>query len=385
MRSTWWMVACAGLVASANACGDSENQDPSGGTPDAAASSSSGGALTDASVPPDAGESSSSSGGSPSDGGDAGPTGLRFGTNAHPRQGAPSNDVPQVMLDLQSLGLRHLRIDVGKAGDAPLMNQVIAAASAISVEVTPDIVLGSIYGAGATPASNYADAHARAESIVATAPGVRTWECGNEYNIHSMKAGTTGAAPADYDPAKIVLAREWLRGCADAVHAANPANRVVVNYSGFKGYGFLLALWNGPQPDGGDNLRWDISSIHHYNVKSNCMGDLESLGGKNVFEIVHGLGVPIWITEFHDNQCSTLGDETAAQSGAGNVAFMTRLVDIAAQYDIETADIYQLYDQGSGSDLGIYNGFWTPKRGSEKTAFSDPVRAFLTAHGNPAH
>jgi hypothetical protein len=314
-------------------------------------------------------------------------SGLVIGTNIHPSQGAPSSNVTQTIADTQLIGFKHLRMDIGKfklATDIPLMNKVIAEANAVGISVTVDVIISATnLFQNATPAAAYADGNTLTAKVVAAAPGNRTWECGNEYNNQTLIAGKNGQSYSDFDPKKIVLTREWLRGCIDAVHAGNPANKAVVNYSGFLGYGFMVGLYTGPQPDGGADLHWDISSIHHYNVTGACMGQITSIKGHNALQIIHDLGPPIWLTEFHDNGCVPLTDANAAQSATGNVAFMTNLLGLRSTYDIETIDIYQLYDQGADSALEA--GFWTQSHGALKTAFSAPVQAFLAAHGNPAN
>jgi hypothetical protein len=345
------------------------------------------GSTTTASSSDTSGNSTSSGAGGAGGAGGASSAGLVIGTNIHPTQGPPGSDVTQTIADTQLIGFKHLRMDIGKfklATDIPLMNKVIAEANAVGISVTVDVIISAAnLFKNATPADAYTDGNTLTAQVVAAAPGNRTWECGNEYNNQTLIAGKDGHTYSDFDPKKIVLTREWLRGCIDAVHAGNPANKAVVNYSGFLGYGFMVGLYNGPQPDGGANLHWDISSIHHYNVTGGCMGQITSIKGHNALQIIHDLGPPIWVTEFHDNGCVPITEANAAQSATGNIAFMNNLLSLRATYDIETIDIYQLYDQGA--DLGMSMGFWTPSHGALKTAFSGPIQAFFAAHGNPAN
>jgi hypothetical protein len=391
----------SGLLSLA-ACGSASRPvDADGGASGDGASASSpgidGGSAMDASVPADAAPSADAAPTTDAsapldDAGDAAGSVL-FGVNIHPIQGAPANDVPQVVTDTQMLGFKHLRMDLAGTEQIPLMNDVLSAASEAGIAVVVDINR-DLFSESPLPSASqaYTQASTLAAAVVAAAPATRTWECGNEYDLHTVVPGKSGASYTDYDPTRIVIAREWLRGCVDAVHAQNPANKAVVNYSGYTRHGYLVGLHDGPQPDKGANLDFDISSIHHYDtggttvngqvVGKNCMGALDDIEGTNVLAKVHAIGLPIWLTELHDNGCAVLDSTSEAASGRGNVAIMTSLLGWSSAYDIDVVDLYQLY--GHGTDYTADLGFWFDERATYKPGFAQPVQAFFAGHGNPA-
>lgn len=301
--------------------------------------------------------------------------GIMWGVNAHPLSWGSiyeTQTFDQQMAKLSSMGLRHYRMDLyGPANDQyTVLDKVLAAATPHGIVVTPALI--PIVAGGGDESAAYQTGYRMGVGYGQRYKGkVHVWEIGNEENGKSgVDPFSDGSDPATFQrqPAYAVT-RGKLRGVIDGIRASDPSAKVAVGDAGGCNYGFTQALYD-------DGLRWDITLFHPYDF----WGPLEGRVGKgcaagnNMIAKHAAYGKPIWLTEFSFTPAVTSPDKQ--KLGQGIVAMMKHFNDLASQYDIEEADIYELYDgqqAGAEGHFGLYDG-----AGGE-TAAVGTIRDFITS------
>lgn len=183
---------------------------------------------------------------------------------------------------------------------------------------------------------------------------IHFYEASNELDNWVGMTGD-GATRNQYNATKYPLARSFIKGLIDGIHAADSNALVAVNNAGWCHYGFMQALWD-------DGIRWDITAVHWYASQ----GDIEKAGcrGSNVTKILSTFGKPVWITEFNSNTAAQKADANAAAQWL--VTFAKQITAIAPKYNIQAAFIYELFDepntQGMERYFGIASSTGKPKK-----------------------
>jgi hypothetical protein len=292
-----------------------------------------------------------------------------WGVNVHDA-GGPFSSIPvdQQMATIAATGLKNVRLDLYTTGDISILQTYDTAAEAHGLKMLPILIPAPTTEPNATEAYN--DGFALAQAFASKFPDIVDWELGNEFDGEIDQTGD-GSNISQYNSSQFALVEASIKGMLDGIHSANPNSKGMVSTSGTCHYGFTDGLW-------ADGIRWDITGEHWYSASgdiTNMVGWCDS-GPINKAEILHShYGRPIWITEFNEN-----GDP-ANKAGMAEwlTDIMTQWNSIAKTYDIESAQIYELYDDPTApgdieSGFGIYNS-----TGGD-TAASLAVKQFLAAH-----
>lgn len=305
--------------------------------------------------------------------------GIMWGVNAHPIQSLSGVSVyattafSKQMQQLTSLGLRHYRMDLyGPSNDQyGVLTNVVAAAAPFGVVVTPAL----ISKVGTSEDDSYQIGYAMGLGYSKKfSSDIHIWELGNEENGSIMDGFDDGSDPQTFKSKPgYPLKRGKLRGLIDGVRAGDPSAKVAVGDAGGCNYGFTQALWD-------DGLRWDITLFHPYDfwgaIDNRGSTGVHCAQGDNMLAKHAVFGKPIWLTEFNWTPPIKSGDKVAM--GTGIINMMTNFNRLAQQYDIEEADVYELYDEvagvGAEAHFGIFDGATAPTSASVK------IENYLMAH-----
>ena len=267
-----------------------------------------------------------------------------FGINGHALVPGAYTDVSldkQITL-LRALGLRTYRVNINPshADKFARLSRLTFLARRSGIRILPNVILPPQQYKDETSAYN--DAR-RAMAAMASRFGSSfdIWEIGNEYDLYCVEQSTDGASPADYDTARYDIVRGLIAGMIAGLHDASPAARSIVETTqrtpGSLDSGFLERLT-------GDGVAFDIVGYHYYSHDGRV--PVES-GGANSLEVLHYEFLkPIWISEFDQAAHGNFGPnaDPAAQAAALKAA-MREIAAQAREYEVISADIYELLDQ----------------------------------------
>lgn len=195
-----------------------------------------------------------------------------------------------------------------------------------SIEMRPDAKL--------TPEENYRRGYNHGFKEAQNYAGrIKYYEASNELDNWTKMVGD-GSHKVMYNPFRYKMAREFLRGLVDGIHAGDKEARVLIDNAGWCHYGFLKALW-------ADGVRWDITAFHWYSDQ----GNIERAGcqAANIAEIHASFGKPVWITEYNYRPKKDGYDQEEAEKWVA--AFINQIKTIAPKYNIQAAFIYELFDE----------------------------------------
>lgn len=287
--------------------------------------------------------------------------GIMWGVNGHPVQGGPYTSISyaQQMSDLVSAGLKNYRMDLYNTSQASTLSKVITAASAAGIQVLPILIPSPL--SYSSEAAAYAASYTMGKTYAAEfATSVQVWELGNEYDGLITISGD-GSNISQYNQAQFALVLGTIQGLLDGIHAGNPNSKGIVDTEGVCHYGFTDGLW-------ADGVHWDITGEHWYSLAGNItdMVGFCTAGPLNKIALLQShYGKPIWITEFGYN--SNPSNKTAMASWLTTT--MTQWNEIAQTYDLESAQIYELFDQSSQSGIEAHFGIMSGK-GSANAAYT---------------
>jgi Ca2+-binding RTX toxin-like protein len=254
-------------------------------------------------------------------------TDFTWGVNVHQSYGLSMAQ----QLDLAStIGLTSLRIDVYDARPETIawLSALVTEAGSRGISILPVIVPAA--------AACTSEAAARAwgldvgSTLAAALPSL-TWEAGNELDQFTVKPGTSGQSPSDYDDAGYSIARGAITGLVDGIHSADPGARVAVGIAGID-FGFLQRLAT-------DGVKWDITSEHYYVAPGAT--DVAA-GADSLFATLAQFHRPILMTEFNQQQGSLL---SPSEQTATLVTMMDAMTALAPKYDIIGGYLYELLDE----------------------------------------
>jgi hypothetical protein len=267
-----------------------------------------------------------------------------FGINGHALVPGAYTDLSlekQIAL-LRALRLRTYRVNINPshANKFERLSRLTVLARRHGIRILPNVIL---------PPQQYSDetsaysAARRAMAAMARRFGSSfdVWEIGNEYDLYCVKQNTDGASPADYDTTKYDIVRGLIEGMIAGLHDASPAARTIVETTqrtpSELDSGFLERLTS-------DGVVFDIVGYHYYSHDGRV--PVES-GGANSLAVLHDEFLkPIWISEFDQAAHGDTGPNAhpAAQAAALRAA-MREIATQAREYEVISADIYELLDQ----------------------------------------
>jgi hypothetical protein len=317
-----------------------------------------------------------------------GTTGIFYGINGHVRlPGVYTNTSYAVQLSqLRDLGIALYRQDVSDEGEAQMVARLAQAAKAQCVGVF--VVLTPDAQGNPDESAAYQQGYRLGHDSAMTLKGlVQYYEVGNEYDNDAILDSRSGDQPSVYDKARFVKARGAIRGMIDGVRSADPSAKIILCGLSWLHFGFSDMLHTGTQPDGSGGHpipQWNITAWHWYSDMRDitCVGVRAPGGvclGVDVLQHLKSTyGKPIWITEFGvrpDNTEDDAGTFLVGKNALGG------FVENAQKYDIQSVELYELYDdQDNGGDgnYGVITNNGTTRKGRY-----DQVREFIRAHPDP--
>ncbi|WP_232519291.1 glycoside hydrolase 5 family protein [Caballeronia insecticola] len=204
------------------------------------------------------------------------------------------------------------------------------------------------------------------------------YEVTNELAAQCLVGWVDGVRSSDFDNQRFQIARGVIRGMIAGIKSIDPAGKIVIGGNTWMHFGFDVMLANGTQPDGTSGhpvVTWDVTAWHWYSEQ----GDIRhACGGTGCYDVIGTLksfGKPIWLNEVGMRPAFPGTPDEAAAFLANNM--LGALLAIAPQYDIESLQVYQLYDDppsGEGPYGIMLNDGVTPK-----PAFG-AVKNFIATH-----
>jgi hypothetical protein len=318
-----------------------------------------------------------------------GTTGIFYGINGHARlPGVYTNTSQAVQLSqLRDLGIAMYRQDVSDEAQTEIVARLAKAAKAQCVGVL--VVLTPDYQETRSESEAYQKGYRLGHDAAMGLKGlVQYYEVGNEYDNDAILDSRSGEQPSDYDNARFVKARGAIRGMIDGARTADPSAKIILCGLGWLHYGFSDMLHTGTQPDGtgGHPIpQWDITAWHWYSdmkditcARGMVLGDSCSFGVDVLQRLKATYGKPIWITEF-----GVRPDHTEDYAGTFLVgkSALAGFVENAKKYDIQSVELYELYDDKDDSGDGDYGVI--AHDGTTRKGRYEHVKEFIRTHPDP--
>ncbi|WP_250510937.1 lipopolysaccharide biosynthesis protein [Caballeronia sp. GACF4] len=280
------------------------------------------------------------------------------------------------LAQLQDLGIKLYRNEVYSKSTAMRLANVANALAAGGVTVYPVILMGIDF---ADEDSAYQSAYALARDVVSV-QRYAYYEVTNELGSATVAGWVDGVRPTDFDNQKFQIARGVIRGMIAGIKSMDPSGKIVMGGNAWMQYGFVTMLANGTQPDGSDGhpiVTWDITAWHWYSDQGNIEHACGGTGCYNVIGALARFGKPVWI-----NEMGVRPDFGTDQQAAAFLAndMLGGLRAIAVRYDIESLQIYQLYDDPPGGE-GPY-GVILDDGQTPKPAYA-AVKQFIATNPRP--
>lgn len=305
--------------------------------------------------------------------------GIMWGVNVHPGRNAKSIyqriDIEQQVKTAAALGLRHIRVNISESSreTEDYLVRAVVAAKANGIVVTPVLTPPFEDTGPECQKAAYQLAFTYARKFRGAIP---VWEIDNELNHPVIETGFDDNS----DPKKFQLAPRYQRalgkvkGLIAGVRAADETAKVAFGDSGGCNYGFTQAIYN-------DGVRWDITVMHGYDF----FGDLDnraSVGGhcaagNNMLAKHAAFGKPVWVTEFNFTPAVTTPNKH--NMGVSLGVMMDKFRALAEKYDVEEADVYELYDE-SDNPAGAEQHFGLYGPNGEPTEASSALHAYVAKH-----
>lgn len=300
-----------------------------------------------------------------------------YGMNGHVNAAdAYAISSPQQQLaQLKDLNVSMYRNDVSSQADAVKLASVAQMMLPSGVTVYP--VLLQVVKDFTDEDTAYQKSYTLAQQIV----GVQKYayyEVTNELAPQCLVGWVDGVHSTDYDNACFQIARGIIRGMIAGIKSVDPAGKIIIGGNTWMHYGFDQMLASGTQPDGTGGhpvVTWDITAWHWYSEQ----GDMRhACGGSGCYDVIGTLksfGKPIWINEVGIRPDFPGTPDQAATFLSSDM--LGTLLSIAPQYDIESLQMYELYDDpptGQGPYGVMLNDGTTQK--PEYAAFKN----FIAAH-----
>lgn len=263
-----------------------------------------------------------------------------WGVNGHPITAYPGIAIEKQLDFIKDLGLKSYRVNVTGEDDANVLAELVGAGKARGIEILPVL----------TPAIDLDkdspdEIHAKTWKL-AIALGtrfkadIRVWELGNELeNFAIIKpcenrddgskypcgwGPGAGTGALDYYGPRWVKVSAALKGLSEGMTRADPGIRKAIGTAGWGHTGAFARMKE-------DGIVWDISVWHMYGEDPEW-----------AFREISGYGKPIWVTEFNNPYGSQRSER---QQADGIKQTMARLRQLGEKYKVESAQIYELFDE----------------------------------------
>lgn len=307
-----------------------------------------------------------------------------YGINGHLNMGgaySKSNFSTQIK-QLQDLGVVMYRNDIidnwGAQNMAAFAKQARATAGpcvAIYPTVGPN---NSDWGTNEKDAYNkgYALGRATATQLKGIVPA---YEVGNELDTAALVGDGDGNRSSDYDNTWFSKGRGLINGMTDGIKSIDPTAPIILSSISWLHFGFDDMILAGTGPDGSSGHqipKVDAVAFHWYSD----MGDIENACGGtgcyNALQKMSSYGKPIWLTEYGARP-EMGSDSTIGAYVVGN-KMLGDFVRLAAKYNIQSTELYQLYDDASIGGDGNYG--LVQDNGTTKKASYAKVKSFIAAN-----
>ncbi|MFM0522556.1 MULTISPECIES: glycoside hydrolase family protein [Caballeronia] len=265
-----------------------------------------------------------------------------YGMNGHVNAAGPytTSTPEQQLAQLKDLGVTLYRSDVSTVAGAQKLASVAQMMAESGVTVYP-VLLQQLNFPDENSA--YQASYTLAQQIV-NVQHYAYYEVTNELAPECLVGWVDGVNSTDYKNDCFQIARGVIRGLIAGIKSVDPAGKIVIGGNTWMHLGLDVMLANGTQPDGTSGhpvVTWDITAWHWYSEQ----GDITHACGTlcyNVIGTLQSLGKPIWINEVGMRPNFPGTADQAATFMANNM--MGALLAIAPQYNIQSLQVYELYD-----------------------------------------
>ncbi|SAK62436.1 hypothetical protein AWB82_03164 [Caballeronia glebae] len=265
-----------------------------------------------------------------------------YGMNGHDNWIGPyqTSTPEQQLAQLKDLNVTLYRNDVSNVAQAQKLAGIAQTMEQSGVTVYPVILQQLDF-----PDENsaYQASYALAQQIV-NVQRYAYYEVTNELAPQCLVGYVDGVNTTDYKNDCFQLARGVIRGLIAGIKSVDPDGKIIIGGNTWMHLGFDTMLANGTQPDGTSGhpvVTWDITAWHWYSEQ----GDIRHACGTLCYDVIGTLqafGKPIWINEVGMRPSFPGTADQAATFMANNM--MGALLAIAPQYNIQSLQVYELYD-----------------------------------------
>ncbi|WP_244814688.1 glycosyl hydrolase [Caballeronia sp. Lep1P3] len=277
-------------------------------------------------------------------------TKIFYGANGHNNEGGAYDlSSPALQLSqLQSLGVKLYRNEVYSQASVNKLAGIAKTMAAGGVTIFPVLLVGS------NGFNNESDAYNAGYTLgkqTATSYHYPYYEVSNELGASMLTGNVDGVYPQHFDNAKFQKARGVIRGMIAGIKSVDTTGKIVIGGDTWLHYAFDQMLWNGTQPDGSTGhpkVTWDITAWHWYSEQGDITHACGGTGCHDVLGTLQAFGKPIWLTEFGVRP-SYGSDAQIASYMVGN-KMMAQFVSVAAKYNLQAIQVYQLYDDPAGGE-----------------------------------
>ncbi len=210
---------------------------------------------------------------------------------------------------------------------------------------------------------------------VASAMHAPYYEVGNEFEAPALTGNVDGVSPTDYNNAQFMLARGAIRGMIDGIKSVDTQGKIVIGAGSWLHWGFDQMLAQGTQPDGTGGhpvVSWDITAWHWYSDDGDILNACGGSGCYNVLSSLQAFGKPIWLSEYGVRP--DFGTNAQIASYLTGNTMLAEYASVAATYNLQSVQMYELYDDVSGA-----YGLLESDGATEKPAYS-AVKSFIASH-----
>jgi hypothetical protein len=300
-----------------------------------------------------------------------------YGMNGHVNNGGAYaiSSIALQLSQLKDLGITMYRNDINNQGGAVNLAQIAQTMIAQGVMVYP-VINGSLDYPDENTA--YQAAYTQARDIVSV-QRYAYYEVTNELAAQCLVGYVDGVRSTDFDNQKFQIARGVIRGMIAGIKSLDTTGKIVIGGNTWMHYGFDVMLANGTQPDGTSGhpvVTWDVTAWHWYSEQGDITNACGGTGCYNVISVLHSFGKPIWINEVGLRPWYPSGTPEQAAAFLSN-NMLGALLAIAPQYDIESLQVYELYDDPPGGE-GPY-GIMLNDGKTPKPAYY-ALKDFIAAH-----
>ncbi|SAK77513.1 hypothetical protein AWB80_04645 [Caballeronia pedi] len=266
-----------------------------------------------------------------------------YGMNGHINLTGPyqTSTPEQQLAQVKDLGLTLYRNDVSSVAGAQKLASVAQMMAKSGVTVYPVILQSLVFS---DENSAYQASYTLAQQIV----GVQRYayyEVTNELAPQCLVGWVDGVRSTDYKNDCFQQARGIIRGLIAGIKSVDPVGKIIIGGNTWMHYAFDVMLANGTQPDGTSGhpaVTWDITAWHWYSEQGDIRNACGGTGCYNVIGTLQSFGKPIWINEVGMRPDFPGTPDQAATYMANNM--MGALLAIAPQYNIQSLQVYELYD-----------------------------------------